>query len=77
MVKLAEAKGAPLYEKAVEVLGYADNAALNQDLWAANHPWIIWPILGAVGLASLIGMVVMHNRAQAQAAAGEDANTVG
>ena len=77
MVKLAEAKGAPLYEKAVEVLGYADNAALNQDLWAANHPWIIWPILGAVGLASLIGMVVMHNRAQAQAAAGEDANTAG
>ncbi|NLF08440.1 MAG: MFS transporter [Pirellulaceae bacterium] len=34
-------------------------------LWQAYHPWVIWLILGAVGLASLIGMVHMaRNKSQ-------------
>ena len=28
-------------------------------LWEAHHPWIIWVILGSIGLASLIGMLLM------------------
>ena len=28
-------------------------------LWDAHHPWIIWVILGGVGLASLLGMLAM------------------
>lgn len=28
-------------------------------LWEAHHPWIIWLILGGVGLASLIAMLIM------------------
>ena len=33
-------------------------------LWNTYQPWIIWLILGAVGLASLVGMVALHYRAR-------------
>ena len=29
-------------------------------LWNVYHPWIIWLILGAVGLASLVGIIALH-----------------
>ncbi|MBW2736025.1 MAG: MFS transporter [Deltaproteobacteria bacterium] len=29
-------------------------------LWKAYHPWKIWIVLGAVGMASIIGMVLFH-----------------
>ena len=31
-------------------------------LWNTYHPWTIWLVLGAVGLASLLGMVALHRR---------------
>ncbi len=31
-------------------------------LWHAYHPWLIWLILGAVGLASVAGMIALHRR---------------
>jgi len=34
-------------------------------LWRVYHPWIIWVLLGAVGLASVIGMVVNYRRSSA------------
>jgi len=36
-------------------------------LWSAYHPWVIWLILGAVGLASLAGMVDLCRRSPARA----------
>ena len=36
-------------------------------LWSAYHPWVIWLILGAVGLASLAGMVALCRRSPARA----------
>ena len=36
-----------------------DQYAATEILWKAYHPWIIWIILGSVGLASLCGMVLM------------------
>ena len=32
-------------------------------LWKVYHPWTIWLMLGAVGLASLVGMVALHRKA--------------
>ena len=29
-------------------------------LWQAYHPWVIWLILGAVGFASVAGMIALH-----------------
>ncbi len=31
-------------------------------LWHAYHPWVIWLILGAVGLASVVGMIALHRK---------------
>jgi len=45
--------------------GAAPRQALNA-LWGAYHPWIIWLILGAVGLASLAGMVALYRRSPAR-----------
>ena len=36
-----------------------DQYAATEILWQTYHPWVIWIILGSVGLASLIGMVLM------------------
>jgi MFS family permease len=36
-----------------------DQYAATQVLWKTYHPWIIWIMLGAVGLASLFGMMLM------------------
>ena len=36
-----------------------DQYAATEILWKTYHPWIIWIILGSVGLASLCGMVLM------------------
>jgi MFS family permease len=35
-------------------------------LWRAYHPWVIWLILGAVGLASVAGMILLHRRSPAR-----------
>ena len=36
-----------------------DKYAATEILWQTYHPWVIWIILGAIGLASLFGMVLM------------------
>ncbi len=33
-------------------------------LWETYHPWIIWVVLGVIGLASVIGMYVSYRKAQ-------------
>ncbi|MFA5137835.1 MAG: MFS transporter [Elusimicrobiota bacterium] len=33
-------------------------------LWDAYHPWVVWVILGAVGLASVIGMVLNYRKSR-------------
>ncbi len=34
-------------------------------LWHAYHPWVIWLILGAVGLASVAGMIALRRKSSA------------
>ncbi len=34
-------------------------------LWRVYHPWIVWVLLGAVGLASVVGMIVNYRRSSA------------
>ncbi|MDR0964939.1 MAG: MFS transporter, partial [Myxococcales bacterium] len=66
---LTEMKGEALYDQVAAALG--SNATIeqvNDALWSAYHPWIIWPMLGAVGLASLIGMILIHKGMPASAA---------
>ena len=41
--------------------GATPHDALNA-LWHAYHPWVIWLILGGVGLASVVGMIVLHRK---------------
>ena len=36
-------------------------------LWDSYHPWVIWLVLGAVGLASVVGMMINYRQAQAPA----------
>ena len=38
-------------------------------LWDAYDPWIIWLILGAVGLVSVLGMIWMYFRTSPDKAA--------
>jgi hypothetical protein len=33
-------------------------------LWQTYHPWIIWLVLGVIGLASVVGMYVSYRRAK-------------
>jgi len=33
-------------------------------LWQTYHPWVIWVVLGAVGLLSVVGMWVLYRRAK-------------
>lgn len=44
--------------------GATPHDAINA-LWHAYHPWGIWLILGAVGLASVVGMIALHRRSPA------------
>jgi hypothetical protein len=49
----------------VEKLGDgADTFTATQVLWDANSPWVIWWILGLIGLASLAGMVLFNRKAK-------------
>ncbi len=44
-----------------------DQYAATEILWQTYHPWVIWLILGSIGLASLIGMVLMvRNKSKGQ-----------
>jgi len=33
-------------------------------LWNAYHPWVVWLLLGAVGAASLVGIIMNHLRSR-------------
>ena len=49
----------------------ADRYTAADVLWNTYHPWVIWLMLGAVGLVSVLGMVWMYftTGAKKQAAA--------
>ena len=55
----------------------ADVYRANEVLWQAYNPWIVWVILGAIGVLSMIGMIVfyyksgMKEREEARAAAAK------
>ena len=36
-----------------------DKYAATEILWQTYHPWVIWIMLGTIGLASLFGIVLM------------------
>jgi len=54
--KQTDAALAPLEALAQKVTVYQANDVL----WQQYHPWIIWLILGAIGLVSVVGMVWMY-----------------
>jgi len=58
------------------VAGKMGDGATPQDalrlLWDTYHPWVVWVLLGAVGLASVIGMVANYRAARAPAAANPE-----
>ena len=40
----------------------SDPYAATEILWNFGHPWVIWLILGGIGVASMIGMIVFYYR---------------
>ncbi len=42
----------------------ADTYTATTVLWDAYHPWMIWPMLGSVGLLSVLGMIWNYLQAQ-------------
>ncbi|MBW2454282.1 MAG: MFS transporter [Deltaproteobacteria bacterium] len=64
---LKAADRAKLLEAALEPLralqGEVSTYQANDLLWNAYDPWIIWLILGAIGLVSVLGMIWMYIRA--------------
>ena len=60
--KLVEAALEPLQAMRGEVTSYQ----ANELLWNTYDPWIIWLILGGIGLVSVAGMVWMYIRAPAK-----------
>ena len=58
MVLLQAIKDKEIVSTLATKLG-VDQYAATEILWKTYHPWIIWIILGSVGLASLCGMVLM------------------
>jgi MFS family permease len=58
-------KDAALYDLvAARIGGGATIYDVNRVLWDSYHPWVVWPMLGAVGLISLVGMVLSYRKAQ-------------
>ncbi len=66
---LKELKLAPLMKMLSEKMNGASDYEINKVLWDAYHPWSVWFMLGAVGLASLIGMAWFYRSSQSKAAA--------
>jgi MFS family permease len=64
---LGGAERAKLTQEALESLevlrGEVSTYQVNEALWNAYDPWIIWLILGSIGLVSVVGMVWMYFRA--------------
>ncbi len=46
--------------KVQQTANLQDTFAANELLWNAYNPWIVWVILGAVGVASMLGMIVFY-----------------
>ena len=53
-------------QKKISAWALLDLAARNKEtvLWNAYNPWVVWVILGAVGLVSVIGMIFNYRRSQ-------------
>ena len=50
----------------------ADAFAATELLWNTYHPWIIWTILGAIGTASMVGMIVFYYKSGMSKAEAEN-----
>ena len=63
------------------VAGKMGGGAAPQDairlLWDTYHPWVVWVVLGVVGLASVIGMMANYRAARAPASAPTPEPAVG
>ncbi len=74
---LKAAERAKLVETALEPLralqGDVTTYQANELLWNTYDPWIIWLILGAIGLVSVLGMIWMYIRAPREDADEEEA----
>ncbi len=49
-----------LIAKVQQTANLTDTFAVNEMLWDTYHPWVIWIILGTIGVASMIGMIVFY-----------------
>ncbi len=68
---LESLKGTELFNTLAAKLGGVDIYEVNRVLWDAYNPWIIWIMLGVVGLASLVGMTVSYKLSQKKDSAPE------
>mgnify|MGYP002410445810 FL=1 len=68
---LESLKGTELFNTLAAKLGGVDIYEVNRVLWDAYNPWVIWIMLGVVGLASLLGMVLSYKLAQKKDSAPE------
>ncbi len=60
---LADLEGSDVLAMLADRLG-TDGYGATEVLWNAYHPWIIWIMLGAVGLISLVGMILNYRAAR-------------
>ena len=58
--ELADLKMDKLMELVQSKSGSADVFGATDVLWNESHPWIIWIVLGAIGVASMVGMIVFY-----------------
>jgi hypothetical protein len=69
-------KGPDLFNLLASKLGAGKTIYdVNKVLWDTYHPWIIWIMLGVVGLASLVGMVMSYRASQKSAPAPQAPTT--
>ncbi len=61
--ELAKIEDKEIFNTLVARLGEgADRFTAAELLWDAYHPWVIWLMLGAVGLLSVLGMALRYTR---------------
>lgn len=57
---LADLPQEKLMEMVQTVSGASDSFEATRILWDAYNPWTVWIVLGAIGVASLAGLVVFY-----------------
>ena len=57
---IANLKLDKLMEQVQAVSGTTDTFAATDVLWNESSPWVIWIVLGAIGVASMLGIIVFY-----------------